>query len=231
MEHRQFASLEGPFASAPARGADEAVLILLHGWGADGRDLIDLAGPLQAELPYLHVFTPHAPAPCTANPMGRQWFELIESFFEKPASALAEINEVSLVIEEMIEAVSASLSIARRKIILGGFSQGGMMTLHLASQSAADKAKQLGGYASIAGALMAPDNVKPAGDADTPAPIWLAHGQLDQVVPFMALEKAQQKFTNEGYDVSVCVRDLMGHSIDMPTLESLTQFIKNTALS
>ena len=229
MEHRQFASLEGPFAPAPATGANEAILIMLHGWGADGRDLIDLAGPLQAELPSLHLYSPHAPAPCTANPMGRQWFELTESFFEKPASVLAEIDEVSLVIDEMIQAVSASLSIARHKIILGGFSQGGMMTLHLASRFAADKIKQLGGYASIAGALMAPDNVKPAGDA--PAPIWLAHGQLDQVVPFIALEKAQQQFASEGYDVSVCVRDLMGHSIDMPTLESLTQFIKNTALS
>ena len=229
MEHRQFASLEGPFAQAPSTGADEAILILLHGWGADGRDLIDLAGPLQAQLPYLHLFTPHAPAPCTANPMGRQWFELTERFFEKPASAVAEIDEVSLVIDEMIEAVSASLSIARHKIFLGGFSQGGMMTLHLASLSAADKAKQLGGYASIAGALMAPDKVKPAGDA--PAPIWLAHGQLDQVVPFMALKKAQEHFASEGYDVSVCVRDLMGHSIDMPTLESLIEFIKNTAMA
>lgn len=227
MEHRQFASLEGPFAQAPSTGADEAILILLHGWGADGRDLIDLAGPLQAQLPHLHLFTPHAPAPCTANPMGRQWFELTERFFEKPASAVAEIDEVSLVIDEMIEAVSASLSLARHKIFLGGFSQGGMMTLHLASLSAADKAKQLGGYASIAGALMAPDKVKPAGGA--PAPIWLAHGQLDQVVPFMALKKAQEHFASEGYDVSVCVRDLMGHSIDMPTLESLIEFIKNTA--
>lgn len=229
MEHRQFASLEGPFAQAPSTGADEAILILLHGWGADGRDLIDLASPLQAQLPHLHLFTPHAPAPCTANPMGRQWFELTERFFEKPASAVAEIDEVSLVIDEMREAVSASLSLARHKIFLGGFSQGGMMTLHLASLSAADKAKQLGGYASIAGALMAPDKVKPAGGA--PAPIWLAHGQLDQVVPFMALKKAQEHFASEGYDVSVCVRDLMGHSIDMPTLESLIEFIKNTAMA
>lgn len=229
MEHRQFASLEGPFALANATGADEAILILLHGWGADGRDLIDLAGPLQAQLPHLHLFTPHAPAPCTANPMGRQWFELTESFFEKPASAVAEIDKVCQVIDEMIEAVSASLSIARHKIILGGFSQGGMMTLHLASLFAADKAKQLGGYASIAGALMAPNKVKPAGDA--PAPIWLAHGQLDQVVPFVALEKAQQQFADQGYVVSVCVRDLMGHSIDMPTLESLIAFIKNTTLT
>ena len=226
MEHRQFASLEGPFAPSPARGADEAILILLHGWGADGHDLIDLAGPLQAQLPYLHLFTPHAPAPCTANPMGRQWFELTERIFEKPASAVAEIDEVSLVINKMIEVVSASLSIARHKIILGGFSQGGMITLNLASLSAADNEKQLGGYASIAGALIAPNNVKPAGDA--PAPIWLAHGKLDQVVPFVALEKAQQQFATKGYDVSVCVRDLMGHSIDMPTLESLIKFVKNT---
>ena len=227
MEHRQFASLEGPFVPAPATADDEAILILLHGWGADGRDLIDLAGPLQAELPYLHLFTPHAPAPCTANPMGRQWFELTEQFFEKPASVMAEIDEVSVIIEEMIAAISDSLSIERSKIIFGGFSQGGMMTLHLASLFAADNTKQLGGYASIAGALMAPDKVKPAGDK--PSPIWIAHGKMDNVVPFIALDKAQQQFTAQGYDVSLCVREMMAHSIDMPTVESLIQFIKNSA--
>ena len=227
MEYRQFAKLEGPFAPAISAKSDQMILILLHGWGADGRDLIDLAAPIQAELPNLGLFTPHAPYPCSANPMGRQWFELTERFFEKPASVLAEIEDVSQLIDEMIEAVMTELSIGRDQIMLGGFSQGGMMTLYLASQNAADKDMKLAGYASIAGALIAPDRLVPAGE--TAAPIWLAHGQMDQVVPFAAMEKAQTELAEQRYDVSVCVRPMMAHSIDMPTVESLIAFIKKVS--
>ena len=227
MEYRQFAKLEGPFAPAISAKSDQMILILLHGWGADGRDLIDLAAPIQAELPHLGLFTPHAPYPCSANPMGRQWFELTERFFEKPASVLAEIEDVSQLIDEMIEAVMTELSIGRDQIMLGGFSQGGMMTLYLASQNAADKDMKLAGYASIAGALIAPDRLVPAGE--TAAPIWLAHGQMDQVVPFAAMEKAQTELAEQRYDVSVCVRPMMAHSIDMPTVESLIAFIKKVS--
>lgn len=227
MEYRQFAKLEGPFAPAISAESDQMILILLHGWGADGRDLIDLAAPIQAELPNLGLFTPHAPYPCSANPMGRQWFELTERFFEKPASVLAEIEDVSQLIDEMIEAVMTELSIGRDQIMLGGFSQGGMMTLYLASQNAADKDMKLAGYASIAGALIAPDRLVPAGE--TAAPIWLAHGQMDQVVPFAAMEKAQTELAEQRYDVSVCVRPMMAHSIDMPTVESLIAFIKKVS--
>ena len=227
MEYRQFAKLEGPFAPAISAKSDQMILILLHGWGADGRDLIDLAAPIQAELPNLSLFTPHAPYPCSANPMGRQWFELTERFFEKPASVLAEIEEVSQLIDEMIKALMTELSIGRDQIVLGGFSQGGMMTLYLASQNAADKDMRLAGYASIAGALIAPDRLVPAGK--TAAPIWLAHGQMDQVVPFAAMEKAQTELAEQRYDVSVCVRPMMAHSIDMPTVESLIAFIKKVS--
>ena len=224
MEYRQFAKLEGPFAPPSEAATDQMILILLHGWGADGRDLIDLAGSLQAELPHLGLFTPHAPHPCTANPMGRQWFELTERFFEKPASVLAEIEEVAHLIDEMIEALMAEMSVGRHQIMLGGFSQGGMMTLHMACLYASNKDKKLAGYGSIAGALIAPDKLLPAGD--DAAPIWLAHGQMDQVVPFAALDKAKTELAEKQYDVSVCVRPMMAHSIDMPTVESLVGFIK-----
>ena len=227
MEYRQFAMLEGPFVPAPSPDGDEMALILLHGWGADGRDLADLSAPLQAELPHVSLFTPHAPYPCSANPMGRQWFELSERFLENPASALAEIDKVAQLIDEMIEAMMARLSLTRHQIVIGGFSQGGMMTLHLATAQAANSDQKLAGYASIAGALMAPDRLMPCGHA--PAPIWLAHGQMDQVVPIDAFHKAQAAFIDKGYDLSVCVRPMMAHSIDMQTIESLVRFIKKVS--
>ena len=227
MDYRQFAMLEGPFAAASETSSQQMVLILLHGWGADGRDLIDLSAPIQAALPHLGLFTPHAPYPCTANPIGRQWFELTDRFFDKPASALAEIEQVSKMIDDMIEALMAELSLARHQILLGGFSQGGMMTLYLASQNASKEDKKLAGYASIAGALIAPDRIASAGEASSP--LRLAHGQMDQVVPFAAMEKADKELTEKGYDVSLCVRSMMGHSIDMPTVESLISFIQKTS--
>ena len=54
----------------------QQLIVLLHGWGADGSDLIDLAPHLSARFPHAVICAPDGPEPCTANPMGRQWFDL-----------------------------------------------------------------------------------------------------------------------------------------------------------
>lgn len=212
--------LEGPFyfdtnqAERPAR-----LLVLLHGWGADGRDLADLGGPLQQMMPDLGLWCPHAPAACTANPMGRQWFELTERFFSRPEEALDEMTEIVSIIEGAIEALVQEKELAIQDVVIGGFSQGGMMALHLATQSHLPAA----GFASLSGALVGEANPI----SDSAQSIFLAHGKSDEVVPFAASREAQSSLEEAGHRVDFLARDGLGHGIDMAVLEALGHFTHN----
>ena len=214
MTDLQCASLQGPFCDAP-QGPANSALILLHGWGADGHDLASLAPYLQASLPQLALYTPHAPDICSANPMGRQWFELSERFFANPAASEADMDKAAAVISEAVMAFSEAISLPQTRIMLAGFSQGGMMTLHLASQGRLPMA----GYISIAGALVVPDAVQEA--TSHSAPITLIHGARDEVVPFQAMSRAEDRLSTAGYQVTSHTRPEMGHAIDAETISHI----------
>ena len=214
MTDLQCASLQGPFCDAP-QGPANSALILLHGWGADGHDLASLAPYLQASLPQLALYTPHASDICSANPMGRQWFELSERFFANPAASEADMDKAAAVISEAVMAFSEAISLPQTRIMLGGFSQGGMMTLHLASQGRLPMA----GYISIAGALVVPDAVQEA--TSHSAPITLIHGAQDEVVPFQAMSRAEDRLLIAGYQVTSHTRPEMGHAIDAETISHI----------
>lgn len=214
---QKFGTLEGPFVFDESQGERPTrLLVLLHGWGADGRDLADLGEPLQHMLPDLALWCPHAPAPCSANPMGRQWFELTEQFFTRPEEALDEMTEVSYLVEGAIDALCDQMGLVAQDIILGGFSQGGMMSLHIANQGRL----QAAGFASLSGALVGAANQI----EDGPHHILLAHGLKDEVVPFAASREAQSLLEDAGHHVDFVARDELGHGIDMAVLDALGQF-------
>ena len=220
---QRFADLQGPFNGTDNHQGDNqtkaACFIMLHGWGADGRDLIDLVHPLRAYVPHLSLFCPHAPDICSANPFGRQWFALTETLYKNPASAYGEMDSAATMVEQTALALSEQMGFAPHRIFIGGFSQGGMMSLHLAQRAQS----QLAGYASIAGALLADKKIAPA--SDSKAPIFLAHGERDEVVPFGAMARANQMLLEAGYHCQTLARPLMGHSIDAETVNALGRFM------
>ena len=215
---QKFGSLEGPFVFQQSDDADtpSRLLVLLHGWGADGRDLADLGGPLQQMLPDLGLWCPHAPDACSANPMGRQWFELSERFFQHPEEALEEMGERAFVIEAAIDEMCQEHGLLPQDVILGGFSQGGMMSLHIAQQGRLPAA----GFASLSGALVGRDVPM----TQEPHHILLTHGSADEVVPFAASREAQALLEEAGHFVEFVKRDGLGHGIDMAVLEALGGF-------
>ena len=127
-------------------------------------------------------------------------------------------------ISEAVMAFSDAVSVPQTRIMLGGFSQGGMMTLHLASQGRLPMA----GYISIAGALVVPDAVQEA--TSHSAPITLIHGARDEVVPFQAMARAQDRLSAAGYQVTSHTRPEMGHAIDAETLSHIIAAFYNDAL-
>ena len=212
MARRTFGELEG-FFTAPARGGIASSLIfILHGWGADGADLADLAYPISLRLPGAAFFVPNAPEPCSMNPAGRQWFE-IDDREHGPVKAAP-------IIEAAMGAASKELDLPLSAMVLCGFSQGGMMSLHCGLHMA-DKPAAI---VSFSGALLLHENLQPAGKTTYPL-VQLVHGTADAVVPFQLMQAAAEVLRAKGIEVDTVARPNLGHGIDPDGLSSAIDFL------
>ena len=170
MQLREFGGLTGPFVLPAHGGAATHVMLLLHGWGADGNDLADLARPYAMRFPGMAFFVPNGPDPCKMNPAGREWFD-IDDRVNGPDYAAP-------VIQTAITALLTNLRLSGSALILAGFSQGGMMSLHCGLRLNPAPAA----IVSFSGALLRHDDL--SASATTPySPVQLVHGSDDQVVP------------------------------------------------
>lgn len=203
----------------PEEGAPDCAIILLHGWGADGSDLMDLAPMFADKLPQALFLAPDGPAPCSANPMGRQWFDLGGAELDDGP------DEARPALEEMIGGLATLRGLALDRVVLAGFSQGGMMALHLGLRHS----PALGGVISFSGALLAPERV----DAEITArpPVLLIHGRDDQVVPFQALTIAEAVLKTNDLDVTSVPRDGLGHGIDGEGMKAAVDFAEQVLSS
>lgn len=170
-------TLNGP-RIAPKSGVAKQLVVFLHGYGADGNDLIDLGRQWQGLLPDAAFVSPHAPEPCGMAPVGRQWFPL----------SLADPNERYLgcakampVLESFLEAELGRLSLPASRLALVGFSQGCMMALHVGLRRAGAPGAILG----YSGMLVGPDRIK--AEVRNRPPILLLHGDQDTIIPIDAL--------------------------------------------
>ena len=209
-ERRIFAELEG-WLCEPQSAPPERLVILLHGWGADARDLASLAAPLEPYLPQTAFFAADAKDICSANPFGRQWFD-IEDRRAGPDYALETI-------QPMLAAVQQHFDLSAKATGLAGFSQGGMMTLAAACQEPSPVAAAV----SFSGALLNPERLVRAGP-DSP-PVLLIHGSADVVVPPAALPTAQQQLAAAGWQVEAEMRPSLGHGIDAEGIALAGRFL------
>ena len=126
--------LAGPGAGPSSGGDPDSLVVLVHGYGADGNDLIGLAPYFAEELPNTAFVSPHAPYPCEMAPVGRQWFNV---WNEDPVSRLEEIRHAAAILDGFIDGRCAALGIAEDRLALLGFSQGTMMSLFVAPRRGA----------------------------------------------------------------------------------------------
>lgn len=197
---------------------DRAV-IFIHGWGADGSDLMDLSTPMASRFPKAIFYAPDGPEPCSANPMGRQWFSLDgdqASIDQGPDQAMPQLKE-------LIDTVMTETGLNFDQIWLFGFSQGGMMALHTGMRLDND----LGGVMSFSGALLAPQKLED--EITSRPPALLVHGRDDQVVPFQALEIAQAVLSMVEVPVETLPREGLGHGIDPEGFDCAIDFMMNGA--
>ena len=198
------AELEGPRLAPRARGKARQLVVFLHGYGADGNDLIGLGQAWQAILPHAAFVSPHAPEPCGMAPTGRQWFALT---FRDPHERWRGVNAAAPVLERFLQAELARHQLAGNALALVGFSQGTMMALHVGLRRSAAPA----GIVAYSGRLAGPEHLA---EATARPPLLLIHGEVDDLIPVGALHMAREALAGAGMPVEWHVRPGLGHGID-----------------
>jgi len=208
--------LDGPTRAPAAGGEPRELVVLLHGVGADGEDLIGLAPYLAQALPHAAFAAPNAPYPCDMAPMGYQWFSLQD---RTPEVMLAGVQAAAPMLDAYVDAALAELGLGDDRLAFVGFSQGTMMALHVAPR----RARACAGVVGFSGALMAADRL--AAEVVARPPVLLVHGDADPVVPFGAMAAARAGLEAAGIEVATLARPGLPHSIDEGGLRAATTFL------
>jgi phospholipase/carboxylesterase len=195
--------IDGPRLPATG-GTTTGLVVFLHGYGADGNDLIDIGRAWQPHLPGVAFVSPHAPEPCGMAPMGRQWFPLT---LRDPSEYWRGTIAAGPVLDAFLDAECARLGLGADRVVLVGFSQGTMMALHVGLRRAVAPAAIVG----YSGLLAGPENL---GEIAVRPPVTLIHGDADQVIPHRMMSVAANALGEAGVPVEFHTCPGVGHGID-----------------
>jgi len=214
------AELDGPRLEPPS-GQAKRLVVFLHGYGADGNDLIEIGKAWQGLLPDTAFVSPHAPEPCGQAPMGRQWFPL---FTRAPNERWEGVNKAAPILEQFLDAELARRKLPPQALALVGFSQGTMMALHVGLRRAVPPAAIVG----YSGIFVLPENAKAeavAGEIKGRPPVLLIHGDQDDLIPVQALLQGAQDLAALGVPVEWHISTGIGHGIDQEGLRHGGMFL------
>jgi phospholipase/carboxylesterase len=214
------AELDGPRLE-PRSGPARALVVLLHGYGADGNDLIGLGRAWQELLPQAAFVSPHAPEPCGQAPVGRQWFALT---FRDPNERWLGANKAAPVLETFLRAELERHNLPPSALALVGFSQGTMMALHVGLRRAPPPFAIVG----YSGLLVVPPDTNPeklAAEIKARPPVLLIHGDRDELIPPQALYHAASGLASLGIPVEWHMSHGIGHGIDQEGMRQGGEFL------
>jgi phospholipase/carboxylesterase len=197
-------SLSGP-SLPPVQGPASHLVVLVHGYGSDGNDLIGLAPHWQKQIPTAAFIAPHAPDR-VAGSHGYQWFPISRI---DPQEMAKGVDIVAPVLNQFLDAELARLSLTPDRLILVGFSQGTMLSLHVGLNRATPPTAIVGLSGLLAGS--------PPKRADGPA-IFLAHGDADDIIPAQAMLMAAATLGAAGRAVQWHLAHGIGHGVDPETI-------------
>ena len=206
----------------PQSGDTRSAVVFLHGYGANGADLLGLADPLADHLPDTLFVAPDAPENCAGSPFGYQWFPIpwIDGSSEEESSrgmqqAVEDLNA-------FLDALMVDEDLLPEQVCLFGFSQGTMMSLHVAPR----REDPVAGIVAFSGRLLEPELL--ADEVQSRMPILLVHGDQDDVVPVQSLPQTAEALQNAGFsDVYAHVMKGTAHGIAPDGLSVALAFIRD----
>ena len=207
--------LDGPARPPASGGAPKSLVILLHGYGSNGADLISLVPHWQQAFPDTLFISPNAPQPLPGMFGAYQWWPITNM------DAQARINgaqEAAPVLNAFIDQQLAKYGLSEDRLALVGFSQGTMMALQVGLR----RSPQVAGILGYSGMLVDETGLD---TAKVNPPILLIHGDADPMVPVAALHHAGATLQGLGFQVGGHVSPGLGHSIDMDGLQMGGNFL------
>ena len=215
------AELNGPRLEPRAGGPVGQWVVFLHGYGADGNDLIEIGRAWQPLMPTAAFVSPHAPDPCAMAGAGRQWFGLT---FRDPDERWRGVNKAAPILERFLDAELERRNLPPTALALVGFSQGTMMALHVGLRRAAAPAAIVG----YSGMLVLPADAVTdplTGEIRSRPPVLLVHGDRDDLIPAQALFQAAQGLSALGVPTEWHLSAGIGHGIDGEGLRHGGEFL------
>jgi len=192
------------------------LIVFCHGYGADGKDLINIGNYWQRFLPDFYFTSPNAPNVCSVNPSGFEWFNLMNPDIK---NVDLELESSVLQLTKFIDAKLKDLSLDYSKLFLVGFSQGTMMSLHYALTNPNKIAGVIGYSGKIYDPSILENNIK------SRPPIFLMHGDSDNIVPLEDMMEAKNFLTKNKVDLKTKIFKGCGHSIPTQGLSLGLEFI------
>jgi len=207
-----------------------SLVIFLHGFGADGQDLISLAPYFAQDLPNTAFFAPDGPEICEISPFGRQWFSLMRydsEYMRRQSATQATAFEAMMpgardaapVIQKYIDDLRAEYEITPDKVALVGFSQGTMMALHVGLR----QSKPLAAIVGFSGALVGASHLPKEKTSD--CPVLLVHGEEDDMLPVHSVDLAREGLEAAGIHPDVIKRPGLPHAIDEEGIKAAVKLL------
>ena len=207
---------------APVSGETRSCVVFLHGYGANGADLLGLADPLAEHLPDTLFVAPDAPETIPGMPFGLQWFPIpwIDGSSEEEAEA--GLLRAAEDLDAFLDALMVDEDLLPEQVVLFGFSQGTMMSLHVAPR----REDPVAGIVAFSGRLLQPELL--ADQAISRPPVLLVHGDQDDVVPPQSLPAAAEALQEAGWtDVFAHIMKGTAHGIAPDGLSVALAFMRD----
>lgn len=210
--------IDGPRLPPSAGGPPRKLVILAHGYGSNGEDLIGLGHYWRQVLPNAAFVAPDAPEPVPGFFGGYQWFPITRL---DPEEMAAGARRAAAALNDLIDAELERHSLSASDCALVGFSQGTMMSLHVGLR----RPETLAAIVGFSGALVGPERL--AEEIRSRPPVLLAHGDMDDMVPVQALHAASAALADMGVPLRTHVSPGLGHSIANDGLELAGDFLRD----
>ena len=206
-----------PIIIKPEEGREiKNAIVLLHGYGGDGKDISMLTLNWKRHLPNTIFICPNGHEKCAINPSGYQWFDLTK---EDPSYILEESIKAENVIKKFIEEVKTEYNLSNQQICLSGFSQGCMMSLNVGLTSNEKFLCIVGFSGKIIDQINLKDRIKNSTDT------LLIHGDVDQIVPSTHLLEAKDFLIRNNIPVETLLIKNCDHHIPIEASSTALNYI------
>ncbi len=207
---------------APVSGQTRSIVVFLHGYGANGADLLGLADPLGEHLPDTMFIAPDAPEACAGAPFGFQWFPIPWIDGSSEEESMRGMVQAVDDLNAFLDALMVDEDVLPEQVVLFGFSQGTMMALHVAPR----REDEVAGIVAFSGRLLSPETL--ADEVVVRPPVLLVHGDADDVVPPQSLPQAAEALQEAGWkDVYAHIMKGTGHGIAPDGLSVALAFMRD----